>query len=312
MAKKPTISISTYLFSISDQNSTDSLNLKNLPQIGSFMTWLSEKLSANVLREFSEDSRIMQIISSSAAKGKPISALIKTGEYGAEGDIFHKTQKKVTHKKTKEEADLMPFFFLADHLSSEQDGVMLFQRFRNLGVKEAIRNYIVEELNKDAPTLRFRLNTVTPARAIEELAQRAQIKTIILSRKGGKSDIADAYLSDGKIELSRVGAVEVQIVAKRESYLASLKEVLSKNGSINTGLLLSNFENFDSIKIQATIDGKVRTFDASGIETMINHVDVTSEITFGENGHPTELSIESAAKSLLRDLKAQIEGTQNG
>ena len=67
--------------------------------------------------------------------------VVKTGEYGTEAELIHTKTRRLTHKKTVEEAEVIPFaFYLALSPIKPERGVLIFQTEGRSSMKSAFEH----------------------------------------------------------------------------------------------------------------------------------------------------------------------------
>jgi hypothetical protein len=65
-------------------------------------------------------------------------------------------------------------------------------------------------------------------------------------------------------------------------------------------------DNIKSFQLTTDYQGGKRTFDLTDPEDIFPYQNVTSDVAFGKDGHPTFTTIDAAAQGALEDLKVKL------
>jgi hypothetical protein len=128
------------------------------------------------------------------------------------------------------------------------------------------------------------------------------IKRIRYLKYSVPDDIAaDVNLSDN---LEDEAEMEMIIKAKREQFLDIpdwLSDIVSGRTARSDFIEMSGVE-YDNVKVEIDLNGKRKTLNLSDVRKLRMNIDVTDEVSFGNDGHPVFESIRELSNNLLVDL----------
>lgn len=241
----------------------------------------------NSLKEEKQDKMI---------KYKYISGIIQTGSYGYSSDIFNIDTGKVEYEKPPNSAEMLPFFYGLYMPINALKGVCIFQKFMQYGIKSALENDLKEYFDKTYPQIKVELNALFPKDYLKNFFADGNIKQLRFIKHGVVDDIADRIDGNGISE--NIGFVEYVVKAKRKKNLpvnSKIWNMLDKGKNVNEMFEITNFD-YDNIKVEISINNITKTINMSNIESINGSYNVTEEIDYGSNGHPTFKSISNISK----------------
>lgn len=248
-------------------------------------------------------SRIARI--SKNADGSVVCGIVQTGENGFTSELVHTETGKVNHKRQVLEAEFMPFFFLLACPLGADFGVLLLQRFKNLGIRDYFANPLVENFSKIKADLTLRINRLVPADLAGRVLNDALVKEIRLI-KYTTDDEASVSLGEGYKE--KTHSVEMVFKSHRDGFLpksAALFEALRGEKTLSSIYSVDGFD-YDSIKVDLDVNGRRRVIDLGKPSVMTPNIDVSEDLQMAGSGHPEWSSLVSvfgkfAEDSLIED-----------
>ena len=275
-------------------------------------TWVYDTLFSKLgtVRQHTEirRSRISRL--SRNASGDMVSGIIQTGVNGYASEIVNTDTNQVSHHRTVVEAEFVPFFFLLVCPPGRDFGLLLLQRFGNLGVKDFFVDPIIEKFGQDHANSRLRITRLVPSDLAHQLLEQSIIKTIRLVRYEELAEVSDS-LGEGYAE--RTGVVEMVFRAKKSGSLPSapgLIQALLGKKAINQVFSVENFD-YDSIKVDVEVNGKRRVIDIGRPNVLTPNIDVTEDLKLDIGGHPTWESLvdcfSAYAKDTFKDEKIELK-----
>ena len=119
---------------------------------------------------------------------------IKTGDYGEESEIVNSETGEITHNKSVEEADVLPFGCCVIVPCGEYtEGIVLVQSLGRNGITGIIKKKFNEYVRQLDGQLRAVLNPIVPRGYMERLLTHGVLKSIRLISYGIPDDAADRY-----------------------------------------------------------------------------------------------------------------------
>lgn len=302
----PNYFLSSYTIRLVDRDSGEILPIDDfLPGTDLYIVFNQNLTSLST--NLSHDSTAQKLLRVSRYSPGPrmMSGIIETGEYGYESELYDIQSGVVAHHRTVNEAEMLPFYFLA-HLPNQSDeGILLLQRFQQFGIKTIFTNYFEQYFEAHYPDVSIKIYPLVPQDLISEYLRDGRVIKIRFIKFNIPSDLAD-FVAHGHSEEG--GEIEFTIKAKRRGHLDivdRVSEFLQGRREVTSLYELRDFE-YDNVKIEVDIRGRRRTIDLSHLERLNSYFDISDEVQIGDNGHPVYDSIHSIASTLLSDLSSAI------
>lgn len=249
--------------------------------------WVYEALSGMLGRVHEHGglrrSRISRIAANS--DGSVVSGIIQTGMNGFTSDLVHTETGQLSHHREVVEAEFIPFFFLLACPRGSDFGVLLLQRFGNLGARDFFVDPLVELYERSNASLRLRINRLVPADLARQVLQDGVIKSIRLVRY---KDVEESSVSLGEGYAEHTKCIELVYKASRKGVLPKTENffaALRGQKTLSSIFSVENFE-YDTVKIDAKVNGRRRLIDLGRPTIMTPNVDVTDDIELDISGHP--------------------------
>ena len=220
---------------------------------------------------------------------------VKTGEYGEESEIIDSETGIRTHKKSVEEADVMPFGGCVIVPSGQYtEGVVLIQSLGRNGITSIIKKKFNEYIKEIDQQLRLVFNPVIPRVYMERLVTRGELKKIRLVSYGINDDDAERF----GVDRGTTKIVQERVLKSTGGFIRDKLDRIMQcvHGEItyNDIIQLDDFE-IDDLKLEFTIGSRNKTVSMKGLDQLVINEDVTSDVVV-ENGHPTFASLCNVMK----------------
>jgi hypothetical protein len=299
--------VAPYLVQVKDENH-DAQDLTKFFRTESLRGVLIDYYKANLRnyqRSPSQANRMFMVSRLCTGSADSVCGSYQTGQHGFESDIYSTTQKKVTHRRQVDEADMMPFnfaFYLPEAAPRAQRsrGLLLLGRFNTLGVRHITIPHLQTYFKNRFPGFSIEINRVVPKVVLETMLKVGTLKTIRLIRKTLPPDVADALSpEDG----DRVQDVELVIHSKKRSYFKDvdwLLRTIDGRSSPSDVVTVQSFPH-DSIKLEIRVDGNTRTVDLGNTGRLSSNIELPG-LKLGANGHPTLQSWLAEADTLASEV----------
>ena len=239
-------------------------------------------------------------------KGRRVSGVVVTGEYGYEADLYNVDTAAVSYQRTRTDAEMMPFYFLAELPVQLDEGVILLQRRSNLGIRTAFLQDFRDFFEETYPNLRVSFNSLVPPELLNEYLKDGRLTKVRFIRYAIPPDLTDAYDNLGHVE--EEGTAELAFTPKRGEgipLLGRVQDVIGGKRKVTEMVELPDFE-YENVKVELYVGESRKTLDLSNVMKMSAYVDVTPDIQLGRDGHPTFDSIETVARELMSSLVAKL------
>ena len=250
-------------------------------------------------------------------RNRSISGVVETGQYGYEAELHDVNTQSVSHIRTPDEAEMMPFFFLASIPSSRDEGVLILQRRANYGIRTVFLNDFAQHLKGLFPELLVEFNPLVTQGLLDRYLNGGSLKQLRFIRFPVSPDIADNVAGGGHDEQTE--QIELRISARRNHalpYWNRLRDGIQRGRPSNELIEVREITDFgfeyDTIKAEVETDGNRRTVDLADLLKLRAYYDITSEVEVDPSGHPRFESISDIASGLLGDALEELgrDGTR--
>ena len=233
---------------------------------------------------------------------------IETGAYGLESTLYHRKKKMDVHKRTRDEADMSPFFFLLDVPEDVDEGVLILQRAGTHGIRKILYTCLAPTFQEEFENLRLRIDPLVLEKELKKLMKGGRVTEIRFCRFGLSSDIADHYEGGHQESPGRTELVFHARRGDRFNFTEQLGEIL-KGKQVTEVFALEDMDfDFETVKVGLSRGGRTTQVDLSHIAKIRSYHDVTDRLRITGSGHPDFESIKQAALDLLTETRQQLYG----
>lgn len=300
-------SISAYNIRVKKKYSSESCNLGDFGEgydLYDTMHTFFSRLQTNL----SHDQNSRRLIQVGEVRrdenARIIEGIVKTGEYGYEAELVDWQTAQLSYRRKIREAEVLPFYFLM-HLPRENDlGILLLQRFRQFGIRAILTDYISKFFHDNHEKYSLQFPPILTREVLQTLREEGIVEAIHIISHSLPQDKADA-LRIPREEASSDYVVRTKAHNKR--ILSGLKEKMLSGGNFRIAELESLQPGYDTVKIEVELGGQKRTVDLAKpkLRTVF---DLSDRIRPEANGHPSFNSMSTEARSILVNLRRQLEG----
>ena len=228
--------------------------------------------------------------------------IVNVGEFGYEADLHDVTTGTVPYRRTLDDAEMMPFYFLAHLPEKATRGVFILQRRGQRGIRTDLVRDFERYCRENDPGIRIECNPLIPPQLINQFLDDGRLTRIRFIRHTIPSDVVDAYEWSGAREEEGVAELSVTSRGPRGlGLLGRVREVAFGDRRVQDVIELKDFE-YDNVKVEIELNGKSKTFDLSDILKIRASNDITEDVALGADGHPVFESIDGIAVDYLRDV----------
>ena len=233
---------------------------------------------------------------------------IRYGIYGFESDLVDTKTSEVVHNRALHHAEVIPLSF---HVWSPTDAnwaYICMQSFQGRSCVTVVQEVISEEFTKANEGYRLRFVKISPSDGEAKALFDHQVREIRLSKKHTPTDRADVYA--GKVHLS-TAKYQLSIQAQRNGTLGRLGDVKeffnTKKNLDGTGVIEFEGDQFDEVSAEVRVGRKTRIVGVIGYNNDAGVIDITNDVVFGDDGHPTCMSVYSESNSILIDIHSVLK-----
>lgn len=305
---QPTISLASYAIRVWNIDEREADPISSFSDGADLLDFLNV-FFAGLKTKVAHDENVRQVLRVKTLKavGRHISGIIETGEYGSESELWDVKRESVAHMRKTTEADMLPFYFLADLPEGLDEGLLILERRGMSGIRQLLYHAVNAEFEKKFMAHRLRFDPLVQSRELAKYA-KGKIESIRFVRFDIPKDISEAFGSGHK-EVK--GRVELVVHAQRGKSLP-LNDKLSRflRGGTKVGELIAldetHFE-YQNIKMRSRVGRSSRTIDLARQKHLRSYHDVSDTVQFDpKSGNPQFDSIHELATTLAGQLRSQM------
>lgn len=264
-------------------------------------SYVDEKENENLFRF--DDWDIRDEIDTNGNKlFKMIYGKIKSGSYGAEGEIVDKTTGKTTHKFTPNEAPVLPFSFCIAVPECDEGtttGVAIFQTLSGNGIKSIFDDYFKTYVKKIDIGLTVSFGALYPKEFIKSYMRDGRLAKINMIQYCVPNDIADRIGMDRGVKRSRQIMTITNPIGFVDRNKYKIEECLQGKRPYDKIVEFPDFD-YDDLKLVFNVGGKNKTISMKNIEKTIVSEDITKRVS-KDGGNPEKESIIMLFEEYSRD-----------
>jgi hypothetical protein len=235
------------------------------------------------------------------------SGQLEMGNYGYSSHIKEISTSEITHKKTKEEAEMIPLFFHGVVPNDAYKALIALEKFRSFGCKTILEDDLNQFFREKDYKVKITLHPILPEKVAKQYLSRGNICRMRLVKHSIPKDIADVYKEE--YATGKFGTFEYVINPKKNKYLPFKKDI---NKFLNNSIGLKNIIevegiDYDNIKVELEIGNKKRTISLNSISKLTGDIDISDEVEFEIDGHPKYNSILSISKDIVKEYVDVID-----
>ncbi|MDZ8056570.1 MAG: hypothetical protein RMX63_34665 [Aulosira sp. ZfuCHP01] len=309
-------SLAPYTLRLKSKSSRNYLffgDVLGLDFIDIFYDYLSNVLPASPINN--KTGEVIKVISLKK-DNRTIYGQFEAGKNGYGSKLLDTITDTVSYERKPLEAELIPYYFLVRIPSKVDKGIVILQRFNNIGVKTLFFDNLIQYLkDKFSDEFLVDINPLVPKGLIKEYINGRFIK-LRLIKQGYPKDIFDRNPNGMPDENEFDGQCELVLSAPKNGILpyhirsmfsTNLDKFLNSDDvSVGSIIEVQNFD-YDNIKMQVRVGNSYKTVDISDMAKLRYYEDI-SGIDLNTNGHPKFDIIDSRAKALLKDLAISVWG----
>lgn len=250
----------------------------------------------------SDEQQIIRHIRRHDKSGSILKGIIETGEFGYSTDLRNVNDQSLSYHRDRDDAEMMPFYFLAYLPSNRNEGIVLLQKRSNKGVRAELFGDFKKHVEKNYIGVSIEVNSLVPRQLIREHLTKGRLASIRLIQFGLPSDLVDAI--DANDHQEKEGRVELKYIPGRGKGLPLIDKLLrflDGNYEMTKLVEVSSFE-YENVKVEIDLYGSKKTLDLSDTNKMNTNIDITQEVQMNDDGFPEFQSIDKIALDLLDDL----------
>lgn len=229
-----------------------------------------------------------------------IDGIIESGEYGTQEEIINIETGEAKYTKTKNDAALIPFYFMIYVIPNTSKGFLILERIGNIGIysvlERSIREFIALQMS-DYFTLRI-VPYLVPQMLEMNLAAVGGAKKVIL-RGVDNNQFKDMRTGNNFSACS----TEVSFIAPKNKFIQQVKDVIQslKGKNEEEPYKVNNIECRD-VAFELDINGTRRTISVAKMTSIGMNIDITKQVENDATGYPSYTSLLEQANIIVSYL----------
>lgn len=244
-------------------------------------------------------------------RGRYLSGLLESGEYGTEEDGVDIDSGMVVFRKTLKNALLKPFYFMFYIPENSNIGFLILEKIGNNGIMTVLNNAI-SKYYSTTPSENNYVLKITPL-CIGALVKK---KMEVLRYEAKKIELRKVQKEDLRIDKVSGNTIPAQDISTSIVYtpcrntliniMEFIKSLKSKRNEANTLYNVENDFSCEDITVTVKVGGKDKVLSLQNIQTLGMTVDITNDIALGLNHYPTFQSIDTQSNQVISYIKEQF------
>lgn len=304
-----TIAIATYTIRVRAKRSEDFEPLGSIAGLWS-MSDVLERYLASIAGQQDVDEEAQHVLQAAThhRRDDDLWGILSAGEFGYAAEGINVRSRSQSYQRTPDDAEVVPLYFRVSTPAMSDLGVLLVQRYGQLGVFTAFAKGFRAFFAHLLPEYTIEINRLVPAEVVKELVE-GELRAIQVVAHTLPQDIADKFRFLGSA--TEIGAFTMEVKAKRGMMLSTpawLRRI--RDGQVRIVELPVELKASDAhIRIRVAYEGKTRMIDLADPSSIAPYIDATDDLEFEDSGHPRFESIDAYCVRLLGELLAQLGRT---
>lgn len=251
----------------------------------------------SVATQDSERQRIWYFDTPKLSKVNEIDGFIKYGVYGFESNLIDSKTRKHRFKREVGDFEQIDLYYQFWRSSGAAGALLAMQSFQGRSCISLVTKAAAEAFRKEYPGFTLRIRKLMPASLRATVLSGSPVRSVTLVAKEVSSDRSKNY---GSATMPEEIDVTVRLVARKNGSFGSLGDLNeAKLGKLRLPVWLVDSTSFDRVSAEIDWNGRRRKVGVFGYSSEAGGMDVTADVTFAANGHPTYESVRSQADDLL-------------
>lgn len=217
-----------------------------------------------------------------------IRGILKSGAYGNDTELINLEKNTQTHKRTRNEVEVMPFGFSILFRQNSKIMILVTQTYSNFGILSIIREIIDKAIHSvfQNEFLKINFHSMVPSDYFYHLLKNNKIKSLNVITTGKFSkDSSDAYSYKEEERIYKNFSIK-----DKDAFFGNIfrsRNNVKMDSEIKRIGLVSESEKVDNIKLVFNINGKPKSVNFDSFYKLeINEDITTSVISSSDQSHP--------------------------
>jgi hypothetical protein len=240
-------------------------------------------------------------------KSRLLFGMIDSGIYGQASRIMDSNTLKFVYSKEAEEADLLPFFFLASIPHGKNEGILILSRVGKDGVRRILEKMIVRLFRAVYPSFRMNFNPLIDGRIIKKIINNGIVQKIRFIKFQIPHDKIDGL--DGGHQEMRIDS-EFSLSAQRLPVLHRLLSAFNPGQDVKNLFEVKEMNGYDVLKVEVKSGKSLKTINLGNPSKVRNYIDISEhpDLVRDAKQNPTFDSIYKIALQELNEHSLLLYG----
>lgn len=226
-------------------------------------------------------------------------ALINYGMAGFESRLVDGQTQAENYRRKVTDTEEIDLFFEVICPASQDFALTTFQSFQGRSCNMAVLKRAKSLFEARNTGLLFKWEKLSPNAETSQIFRNRPIKGFRFKKKKAANDLADLYASDSN-SADEIN-IELHVKAPRGRVLGLFGDLIGER-SFGDGVFMYSDIEFTEATALIEVGGKLRPVGVVGTNQDFGVIDVTNDIEWGGNGHPTLESLRKCSQEILEDF----------
>lgn len=221
-------------------------------------------------------------------------------------------------KKGKDQAELIPFFYMIGFLNDSRRAVLFIERVNYLGIKMIVEREInkffkkkIKKMNLYNEYKKYTIEIINlmPKEVVDKLLEQGRLTELRFIKYNAPKEIVDKL--EKKIDDKDIHS-ELIIKGKNIPMKKGIKSIMQRGKKVTDLVEIKNFE-YQNLKVEITIGKDTKKIiDMSDFMKINSYFDITSDVEIDDKtGHAKYGSIKAIFTKTMVEMVSELEGEIN-
>lgn len=231
------------------------------------------------------------------------------GVYGFKSRLEDGTTGALNYQRKRSDNEVIDLYYRYWLPDLENFVLVSFQSFSGRSCITLVLSAMQKLFEANNPQHRLLYSKLLPSNASGKIYEGKPVKNLTLVSRKPNTDLADRFFATKDQKTSRM---RVTINAGRGRSFGILSEMIQRLPDDSNAVITHNGIEFDEAVAGVKVGDKIRPVGVFGAHSDVGVIDVTDEITKGDDdGHPTYESINATADNILSGLYEHLHGSKS-
>lgn len=226
-------------------------------------------------------------------------ALINYGIAGFESRLVDSSTQTESYRRKTTDSEEIDLFFEVICPTSQNFALAAFQSFQGRSCNMAVLKRAKSMFEASNSGFLLKYEKLAPSAENSEIFKSRPIKGFKFKQKKAASDLAELYASDSS-SAEEVN-LELLVKAPRGKILGKFADLIGER-SFGDGVFSYGELEFSEATALIDVGGKLRPVGVVGTNQDFGVIEITNDIHWGANGHPTVESLRACSNEILSDF----------